>query len=179
MNPRNVDYAFVVKSLISGAAMLLAALIVGLIAIPVSVWRHPLIDAIYRGFDPNLIFVSATGPSNASGKVTVTPSALTIIAAAGSHPTVHLVTTPLSFLVAFDVEIDSADPRSVPLRVGVWSPETRAGYFLVFDRDGGNVLRAETIVNGTAAQDLVGGTVRTNDILGQFATGHTIRVTFD
>src|SRR5438093_1311236 len=39
----------------------LAAIILGLTVIPGEVWHAPANDAFYRGFDPNLIYVSASG----------------------------------------------------------------------------------------------------------------------
>ena len=67
-------------------------------------------------------------------------------------------------------------PDSVPLRIGLWSPATAAGYFLVFDPQG-NVMRTETVVGGESHQDLVGGTVKPQKTLGQFSLGHTYHVT--
>jgi hypothetical protein len=165
--------------LISVGAAVLAALILCLMLIPVSVWRHPVNDAVYKGFDPNLIFVSPTGPTKVPGAVTVSPDTLTLDAAAGSHPTVHLLTTPLSFSASFDVVVTAAPPGSVPLRIGLWSPENGTGYFLLFDRDGGHVIRSEVIVNGRPAQDLVAGTAMNDDVLGQYNLGQSYHVIFD
>ena len=127
--------------LISAGAAVVAALVLVLMFIPVSMWRHPVNDAVYKGFDPNLIYVSATGPTKVPSTVSVSPGTLTIESAAGSHPTVHLVTTPVSLSASFDVQITAAPPGSVPLRIGLWSPENATGYFVVFDRNGGNVMR--------------------------------------
>jgi len=158
-------------TLISVGATVLAALILCLMLIPVSVWRHPANDAIYEGFDPNLIYVSPTGPTKVPGVVTVSPDTLTLEAAPGSHPTVHLLTTPLSFSASFDVMVASAPDGSVPLRVGLWNPENATGYFVLFDRAGGNVIRSEAIVGGLPSQDLVGGTVTNQQVLGMYSLG--------
>jgi hypothetical protein len=163
-------------ALISATAVLLAALIVALVLTPAGLWRHPATDAIYKGFDSNLLYISPTGPSTKAGVIKVSSDALTISATAQSHPTVHLLTTPLSFSTAFDVEI-IAEPRgTVPLRIELWSPETGAGYFLLFDRDGGNVIRVQTVVGGVGSQDLIGGRVKADQVLGQFTVGQPYHV---
>ena len=153
-----------------GAAVL-AALILGLMLIPVSLWRHPADDAVYKGFDSNLIYISPTGPTKVPGVVTVSADTLSLEAAPGSHPTVHLLTTPLSFAASFDVVVAAAPPGSVPLRIGLWSPENATGYFIQFDRAGGNVIRSEVIVGGSASQDLIGGTVSNQHVLGKYSLG--------
>jgi len=163
--------------LISAGAAVVAALVLVLMFIPVSMWRHPVNDAVYKGFDPNLIYVSATGPTKVPGTVSVSPNSLTIESAAGSHPTVHLVTTPVSFSASFDVQITAAPAGSVPLRIGLWSPENGTGYFVVFDRNGGNVMRSEVVINGTPLQDLTGGTVMNEKVLGQYVIGRPYHVT--
>ncbi|MFI5283094.1 MAG: hypothetical protein ACHQ0J_08190 [Candidatus Dormibacterales bacterium] len=167
------------SGVISAAAVALAVLIVALIVTPVHVWKQPATDATYRGFDSNLLFVSPTGPATNSGIVKVTPDALTIGALAQSHPTVDLLTTPLSFFSSFDVEVVAQAAQSVPLRIEVWSPENAAGYFLVFDHDAGDVIRAETVDAGSGQQDLVGGVVTNNRVLGHYVLGQPYHVTMN
>jgi len=164
---------------ISAAAVVLAIAVVGLMLVPVSVWRHPANDAVYKGFDPNLIFVSLAGPTKVPGVVTVSNDTLTMDAATGSHPTVHLVTTPLSFSASFDVEVKAAPAGSAPLRIGLWSPENGSGYFLLFDSEGGTIIRSEVIVGGSPSQDLVGGTVSDRQVLGQYSIGQPYHVTLN
>jgi len=163
--------------LIPIGAAVVAAVVLVLILIPVSTWRHPVNDAVYKGFDPNLIYMSATGPTKVPGIIVVSRDTLTIESAAGSHPTVHLVTTPASFTASIDVQITAASPGSVPLRIGLWSPENGTGYFVVFDRSGGNVMRSEVVVDGTPSQDLQGGTVMDEKVLGQYVIGRQYHVT--
>jgi hypothetical protein len=162
---------------ISAGALVVAALVLGLMLIPVSTWRHPVNDAVYTGFDSNLIYVSATGPTKVPGAVIVAPDTLTIESVAGSHPMVHLVTTPVSFSASFDVQITAAPTGSVPLRIGLWSPENGTGYFVVFDRTAGNTMRSEVVVDGTVLQDLKGGTVMDEQVLGQYVIGRPYHVT--
>lgn len=159
--------------------VVLAIMILGLVLIPARVWHHPAIDATYRGFDSNLVFSSASGPAIRRGLIDIAPTSITIQALPGSHPTIHMLTTPLAFSADFDAVVNAADPRTVPLRVGIWSPATGAGYFLVFDAAAGNEIREETIVGGTPGVDLVGGTVSANTLIGQFEPGELYHVTLE
>lgn len=168
--PRSFDV------LAGGAAALLAVAIVALMAIPASVWRNPSVDATYRGFDANLMPIYLTGPGHIQGRVDVTPSTLDISANPGSHPTIHLVTTPVSFSTAFDAVVLKAPANAVPLRIGIWSPVLHSGYFIVFDHDGGNSIRAQIIQGGDAKEDLVGGSAITDQVLTPFTIGQPYHV---
>lgn len=165
------------RAILLGGAIFLSLAIVGLVATPVSVWNHGTIDDRYSGFDRNLIFMSPAGPAKVAGTVDVNTTNLSITAVPGSHPTVHLITTPLSFSARFDVQIVSESAGSSPLRVGFWSPETRAGQFLIFDGNTNSSIRETTIVQGTVAQDLVGGTTTDDVVLGHYSVGQLYRVT--
>src|SRR5260370_6766587 len=162
---------------ISAAAVVLAALIAALILLPSGLWHQPATDAVYRGFDPNLMYISPTGPASAAGVVSVSNSELAIRAKSNSHPTVHLLTTPLSFSATLDAVVLTAPAQSVPLQIELWSAESSAGYALVFDPKG-NVIRAETITNANALQDLVGGTITRTDI-GSFQLGQPYRISLN
>ena len=153
-----------------------AVLIVGLTLVPVATWRHPSTDAVYNGFDPNLMFVSAQGPGTKAGAVDMSSATLTMGASDGAHPTADLVTTPLSFSASFDATVVAAPAHSVPIRIGLWSPETAAGYFMRFDPDLGNAVMAETVSNGGVHQDLVGGTESNRSVLAQYAIGRPYRI---
>src|SRR5438067_3203760 len=67
----------------------LALLMVALTLTPASVWRSPVNDAEYHGFDSNLIYVDRGG----SGTVTVSHDSIDIAASPGSNPTVNLATS--------------------------------------------------------------------------------------
>jgi hypothetical protein len=159
---------FLFRKLVAPAVGILALAILGVILIPAGVWHQPAIDAVYKGFDPNLVFVSPSGPDKVSGDITMSSDELTIAARPGSHPTVHLLTAPLSFTASFDAEILSEPTSSIPLQIEVWSPATSAGYFIVFDHDAGNVLTAESRVKGQSRQDLVAATTLKQEILGGY-----------
>jgi len=167
--PKTID------RVLAAFVLVLAVAIVALVATPAGVWRRPAIDSVYRGFDPNLMFVSLTGPTDHPGSVAVSPRLLTIAASAGSHPTIHLITTPLSYNAAFDVAVASASSDAIPLRVGLWSPATGAGYFLVFSPQN-NVVRTEIVSDGVPRQDLLGGSVTPSKILGHYSLGQSYHV---
>lgn len=168
---------FVIRTTISILAIGLALLIIGANLIPVRAWKQPAVAASYSGFDPSLIYVSSLGDGLVPGHVAVTQHELNIAAPVGSHPVVHLITTPVSYTASFAVTVLAESGQVIPLRIGLWSPTNHAGFFIVLDAQSGNVIRAQTIVNGTSATDLLGGTVRTDDALGQYAVGSPIVVT--
>jgi hypothetical protein len=64
---------------------ILALLMVAVIAIPASVWKAPVNDAVYIGFDPNLDF----GTSGGSGVVRVAADSIDMTAPSRSMPTVN------------------------------------------------------------------------------------------
>ncbi|TME54134.1 MAG: hypothetical protein E6I60_08115 [Chloroflexi bacterium] len=167
----NVDNA------LAAATVVIAAIIICLVLTPVGVWHHPAVDAKYRGFDPNLIFVSETGPASKAGQVRVSTESIEVTALPSSHPTVHLLTTPLSFSTSLDVEIASSSIGTVPLRIGVWSAESGSGYFVVFDSSG--FIRQQTISGGVPEQDLMGGTATEWPVLGVYHTGETYRLSLN
>ncbi len=69
---------------ISAAAVVLAALIAALILLPSGVWHQPATDAVYRGFDPNLMYISPSGPASAAGVVSISNNELAITAKSNS-----------------------------------------------------------------------------------------------
>src|SRR5207302_286147 len=85
---------------------------------------------------------------------------------------------PLNAAAARPRSIFAKIAAGVSVLVALWSPSSRAGYFLLFDRDGGNRLRIEAIVNGNVSQDLIGGRVQSSRDIGQFASGQPYHVEF-
>lgn len=153
------------------AALLVAVAMLILVLIPSEVWHHPINDAVYRGFDRELIVTSETSfPARGQGVVDVSPSSLKLTALADSRPAVTLLTTPLrSFRAAMDLRVLQSPETGEPLRIGIWSARTKAGQFLVFGP--GNVVTTETIQQGGAAQTLVGGIITKSEVLGTYAPG--------
>jgi len=151
-----------------------AALIVATIFTPSAIWRHPSVDAIYTGFDPNLISVSEKGfPYSDLGRVEVAPDELKISTVSSSAPAVHLVTTSLpAFTAETNLRILENPPGTDPLRISIWNPRVRAGYSLDFGPAPNNLLSAKAIADGVVAQTLVGGRIVKSEHLGSYSPGH-------
>lgn len=131
------------------------------IAIPGTVWRQATTGTEYPGFDPNLLSLNPGNyQASSEGTILVSPATIQISAAAGSTPSVHLLTTASSsFKVTMKVAIQSNPIGSTPLRVGLWSPRSNSGYFLVFGPEPENAISSESVVDGIPDQTLVGGTI--------------------
>jgi len=159
------------------AVPLLALLIVSLVVIPAETWSHPANDAVYSGFDADLIYVDEDGGAVSEGVVKVSPDSLMITALPDSQPTVHLATTPLKKITAsVDVCILEGDSGTVPLRIGIWSPRTETGWFLEFRPSPDNIVVAQTVVQGDPAQTLADGTVVRSQTLGSYTPGQLYRL---
>ncbi len=158
--------------------LVLAALILILMIIPAEYWRHPVDDAAYQGFDPYLIYLDRKGGAPSSGLVDVTPKDLVLTALPNSRPTVTLATTPLARLkTEMHVRIVDGGPGTVPFRLGVWSPNTRSGQFLVFGPPPSNLVTFERIVNGVVGPTLVPGIIAKSSVLGPYVEGVSYRTT--
>jgi hypothetical protein len=148
-------------------APLVAAAALVLTCIPSGIWHHPSIDVVQNGFDPNLMYATASAD--------VTRDSATINAAT-NQSSINLLATPLeAFAASFDVAVGAADAKSVPFRVGVWSPWTRAGYFVQFD-GGQNSVETELLTNGLLGPTLGGGQVTRRQVLGAYTPDARYRV---
>ncbi len=149
--------------------------------VPAEVWHQPSEDARYSGFDPNLIAIQPKGfPFPEEGMVRVSDASITLRALPFSGPSVHLLTTPYRrFNTAVDVLVLDSPPATMPLRIGIWSPRARSGFFLVFGPAPDNTVTAQTIVRGKAAQTLVDGELVKREILGSYGLGAVYHVQFD
>lgn len=140
----------------------------GLTLTPAEVWRPPVNDVVYNGFDPNLIYTSRGG----GGAVAVTPGSIDLITGPKSTPSVILATTLMPKLSAsVDVVVLDNTGGGQPLRIGVWSPWTGAGHFVVFGSAPENLISAETIGTGGTGPTLVGGAAFGSTILGRYRLG--------
>lgn len=151
----------------------LALLMLALTLIPAEVWRAPSNDVTYSGFDPNLVSTSARG----SGLVHVSTEAVDMEAARGSStsPGATLATTALRKLIAkVDVVVQN-DGGS--FRVGVWSPWTDTGQFVVFGQAPQDLLTFDTIERGGSGPTLIGGDVTHSTLLGHYQPGSHYQVT--
>lgn len=157
----------------------IAIVIAALMLSPAEMWRSPETDALYAGFDPNLIYGVGNDPSLAwldlpqyrefEGQVTISRDMLKLTALRLSRPTVHLVTSPISFRVEFDASVLSAGMRSTPLRVGIWTPRGNHGFFINFAGPPGYALSVLTMVSGSLSERR----------LGRYVPGCRYRVSID
>ena len=154
------------------AAVLAALAMLALMLAPASVWHSPENDAVYWGFDRNLIYADERGYALADGDIDISPESLQFTALPNSRPTVHLATTPFELLqAAMDVRVLESEPGGTPLRIGIWSPRAGSGYLLEFGPPPDHLITAEAVVDGTAASSLVGGDVVKSEILGHYSPG--------
>ncbi|HLJ69357.1 MAG TPA: hypothetical protein VKX16_18535 [Chloroflexota bacterium] len=152
----------------------LALLIAIFTLIPAEVWAHPAVDQEYRGFDPNLIYVSSGG----GAAVMATRDSVELSAPLGTAPVVTFMTTTLQRVqVGFDVTIVEESGTTLPLRIGVWSPLKATGYFIDFTPAPSRSIAVESITGGSVGKALDGGVVARSAILGTYSAGTKYRVT--
>jgi hypothetical protein len=155
---------------LSAAVVAVAVMMIALILVPARLWHHPVNDAVYRGFDPNLIYVDPRGSGSSNGLVDTSPETLRLTAVPRSEPTVDLVTSPLSFGAAMTMRIEPGSGGS-STNVGIWSPITGSGYYLNFGSSPANSVSADVIGGGVGASTLIGGHVLTETVLGTYQPG--------
>jgi Gpi18-like mannosyltransferase len=165
----------VARRLFSAAVILVALLMIVLILIPVHFWHHPKIDAVYRGFDPNLVYATERGNGTSNGIIDISHNSIDLTALPGSQPAVDLVTTPLSFSASMDVRVLQTSTTGTPLSVGIWSPSTVSGYFLKFNVAPTDTITAESIVGGLPSKTL-DGKLRQQQTVGIYLPGWTYHV---
>jgi hypothetical protein len=144
----------------------------GLTAVPVKTWHNATAGPTFHGFDRNLISVNNfSDRTSDQSQVAVSPDRIVLRTVGAPPPSVHLLTTASSgFRVAMNVSIQENPDGTTPLRLGLWSPWSGSGYFLVFGPAPDNAISSEAVVNGSASQTLVGGTID-RTILGHYAPG--------
>lgn len=153
----------------------LAMLMLVITLIPADLWRAPANDAVYSGFDPNIIFTSAGG----LGVVRASQDAIDMTAAQSSNPSANLATTLRRNLNAsIDVTVYQTDQAVEPFRIGFWSPWTTSGFFIAFGPGPLNAVTADTIVNGAPGPTLIGGDIVDSTVLGHYQLGKSYRVAF-
>lgn len=156
------------------ALVAVAALMVAITALPAEVWRQPATDAGYSGFDANLMYAGSD-----AGSVAVTRDAVEMTSGVQSLSTLNLATTPLDRLTGtIDVTITANANATTPFRLGWWSPEDDAGYFVDFGQAPDDFLTVEGMSNGTADRTLLGGDASNVTYLGPYSTGTPYRITF-
>jgi hypothetical protein len=153
----------------------LAVLMLGLTLIPAEIWKAPASDAIYSGFDPHLVYTS----KGDSELVKVVPTSIDITAPSGSFPGLILATTPVQkFKTALDVTINENQSATTPFRIGLWSPWSTAGYFVLFGPAPENLITAVSTVNGAGDIKASLGDVIGQSSLGRYELGRAYTVEF-
>src|SRR5438309_8871616 len=151
----------------------LALLMVALTLVPADVWKAPAVDASYSGFDSNLVAVTGGAPDS----VVISSSSMDLVSTPDAQPSVNLATTQLAKLTAsMDVVIVANSGALQPFRIGVWSPWTSSGQFVVFGPGPQNVIVSESISNGRPAASLVGGDITDSRVLGRYQIGAAYHV---
>jgi len=156
----------------------LAALILLLILVPAEFWRLPSDDAVYEGFDPFLIYVDQRGGAESAGAIDLSPAKIRLVALPNSRPTLTVATTPLKKLrIEMDIRIVENGPGTIPFRVGIWTPNTRSGYFVQFGPSPANLVSSSQVRNGTVASTLFLGESSSQQILGSYQLGVAYHLT--
>lgn len=154
--------------------LVLAGLMLAVICVPSEIWTHPANDAVYHGFDSNVMYANAD-----TGQVQIANAVVDITAPPFAEPSMNLATSPMPKLTAsVDVVVLSNQGADEPLRLGIWCPWTGTGQFVLFGPAPDNALTVTTISNGTAGRTLVGGDVIGTTLLGHYQVGSTYRVSF-
>jgi hypothetical protein len=142
--------------------------------VPAQVWKAPVNDAEYRSFDANLMFASG-GSSN----VDISPKSVVIRAQPNSQPSINLATTLRKKITAsLDATILENRRANQALRVGVWSPWTSSGFFLIFGPSPQNTVNAITLTQGAPGPTLTGGEIQDSVALGKYQLGSKYHLIF-
>jgi hypothetical protein len=154
-----------------------AILMLALILTPESVWSHPVNDQVYRGFDSNVMYAGQTD----QGIVQVSSKTVSMSAARNAQGSINLLTTPFQrFNAVLNVSIVDNSGGSDPLRIGVWTPWTKSGYFLLFEPAPSNAITIESIEEGdyTTTLATTPNSIVHRTHLGTYSLGSTYRVNF-
>ena len=147
--------------------------------VPAGWWAHPAIDAIYTGFDPQLIYVAAGSGTGDRFTVDIHPARIDLSTTPSSQPQLNFITTPFKkFVVRMDVVVTSNAGAPLPIRLGVWSPWNGAGVFVIFGPAPDNEIHVDVLTGGQAATSLLGGRVSNSTSIDRYSLGTPYRVEF-
>ena len=142
---------------------------------PAAIWIPPAYDAVYRGFDPNLVYLS----SGQGGVANVSANSIELTARPRSDPSLILATTPLKrFAASFDVTVVASEGAATPFGIGFWAPATSAAYFVVFGSAPQNLITAEAITDAGSGFTVISGNLVDRAVLGTYKPGDTYGVDF-
>lgn len=140
--------------------------------IPAELWTHPAVDQQYSGFDPKLVYAN-----NGDGSSAVTHDAVTLESRPDANPVVTLITTPMQRIsVSLTATVADDQGASEPLRLGLWSPRTRVGYFVVFGAGPNHAITVEGITDGVVGTTLRDGKIVRQVTLGTYDVGAAYRI---
>lgn len=158
------------------APLIVASALLALMLIPGQIWHQPANDALYHGFDPNLLYINETGYGASKGTIAVFPNLISITTQPSSQPTIHLVTSTLSFNATIDVIILRNGQLTLPLELGIWTPRGGSGFYVDFGSPPWNYVRTRTVIYGSPAMTLIGGLEIQNQTLGQYSINQTYHI---
>jgi uncharacterized membrane protein YiaA len=150
----------------------LALAMLALTVVPAEAWRAPATDASFSGFDPNLIYPATVG----DGVISVSKTSIDMTTHPNSQTTVTLLTTPMQTMDASIDVLVADDTAAIPFRIGLWSPWTDAGIFVVFSSAPADVIAIATVIHGGSSRTLAGGDSVDESVVGHYAVGMAYRV---
>jgi len=131
---------------------LVALMMLMVTLIPADVWHHPVNDAVYSGFDPNLIYTSNIRDPSSNANINVSKDSLELTAVTNSEPTADLVTSPMSFVADMSVKVLESETDTTPLELSIWTPYGNDGMSIIFGSLPSNQIIAQTLVNGSVSR---------------------------
>jgi len=139
----------------------LAAAMLLVVAIPGHIWNRGANNAVYSGFDSNLVYVNQNNPET-PGIVLVSRDKIRMTSIPGSQPAVHLLTSPSDFEVALDVQVQENAGGGAPLRIQIWNPRKESAFSVIFGPPPEDAVTTETRFQGT---------VKASQVLGTYSPG--------
>jgi hypothetical protein len=131
---------------------------VAILLMPPTLWSQSTAEALYRGFDRNLVYSDRQGAGKVNGIVDVSHSRIGIVAIPNSNPTVHLLSSPRDFRVGLDFSVLDNGGGATPLRLKIWSPRKAATYSIEFGAPPRNVVTASATTGGKTVMSETLGT---------------------
>lgn len=152
-------------------ALVLAIVAVVLMALPVDFWQRTAYDAIYYGFDPNLVYRASRSSLPGNGHVEIGPQGMRLVALPGSDPLAYPVASGVDYQVALRATIRRAEADTEPLIVGFRQARASLAYLVRF----GPPPAYEVTVQ---ALDAAGRRVLKSEALGTYQPDQPYRIAF-
>lgn len=152
-------------------ALVLASVAVVLMVLPVDFWQRPAYDAIYYGFDPNLVYRAGRSSLPGSGHVEIGPQGMRLVALPGSDPLAYPVASSVDYQVALRATVHRAEADTEPLVLGFWQARGSLAYLVRF----GPPPAYEVTVQ---ARDAASRRILKSEALGTYQPDQPYRMTF-